>query len=428
MSDARMNRRLAGLLSTRLDEARLDGVPDRRDPRGIRWSLDTLLRAAVTAIAAGATSLAEAETHTDSLTRAMRRKLGIPRRVPDTTLRDALCTVDPKTLRPCLHSLIRAAYRRKALAPEGLPFGVASFDGKATALPAVDDHYAQRQSSSEGSLVGVVRTITVTLTSSPARPCIDVTPIPAATNEMGTFQAALEHFLVAYAGLDMARVVTYDAGACSLENAAAVQKHGLHYVFGLTAAQPTLYEAAQLWLGPRSAAQADDLSVDLVGARRVTRRLYFGAAKEVDSPEGWEKHLRTVLRVETETVDAKGRCSVENRYLISSLAADRLEPSEWLLLVRRHWGVETTHQTLDVAFEEDDHPWIEQNPRGMLVVAILRRLAYTLLALFRSVTQRSEVQRAMPWKNLLWAVHLALLTATDAQLADLRERAPPAPS
>jgi len=423
MSDARMNRRLAGLLSTRLDEARLDRVPDGRDPRGIRWSLGTLLRSAVAGIAAGATSLAEVERHTKALSQAMRRRLGIPRRVPDTTLRDALCTVDPKTLGPCLHALIRAAYRRKALAPEGLPFGVASFDGKATALPAVDDHYAQRQTSSEGPLVGVVRTVTVTLTSSPARPCIDVTPIPATTNEMGAFPAALEHFLVAYAGLDMARVVTYDAGACSLENAAAVQKHGLHYVFGLTAAQPTLFEAARLWLGARSAAQADDFSVDLAGERRVTRRLYLGAAKEIDSPEGWEKHLRTVLRVETETVDARGKRTVENRYLISSLAADRLKPSEWLLLVRRHWGVETTHQVLDVAFEEDDHPWIEQNPRGMLVVALLRRIAYTLLSLFRSVTQRSELKQAMPWKNLLGAIYLALVTATEEHLAGLRPRA-----
>jgi hypothetical protein len=30
-----------------------------------------------------------------------------------------------------------------------------------------------------------------------------------------------------------------------------------------------------------------------------------------------------------------------NRYLISSLAHDRLTPEQWLLLLRRHWGVET---------------------------------------------------------------------------------------
>jgi hypothetical protein len=141
------------------------------------------------------------------------------------------------------------------------------------------------------------------------------------------------------------------------------------------------------------------------------------------APEGWD-HLRSVFRVETETVDASGnRLRIENRYVISSLAADRLTPEQWMLLTRRHWGVETTHQTLDVAFEEDDHPWIEQNPRGMLVVAILRRIAYTLLALFRGVTQRSDERRAMPWKHLLRAIHMALLLTTDVQLTGLRPRA-----
>jgi len=182
-----MNRRLANLLSVRLEDARLDEVRDDRDPRGKRWDLGVLLRAAIVGIASGAKSLADTEEVTASLSRAMRRKLGVARRVPDTTLRD--------------------------------------------------------------------------------------------------------------------------------------------------------------------------------------------------------------------------------------------NPAQWMLLIRRHWGVETTHQTLDVAFEDDDHPWIEQNPRGMLVVAILRRIAYTLLALFRGVTQRSGERRAMPWKLLLRNIHTALLVTTDVDLARLRLRA-----
>jgi hypothetical protein len=334
--------------------------------------------------------------------------------------------VDPQQLVPRLRALTRAAHRRKALAPDGLPFGVASFDGKGTALPTADDHYAQRQTSGGGSLVGVVRTITVTLTSSPARPCIDVTPIPAATNEMGAFPVALERFVAAYSGLDLVRVVTYDAGACSLENANLVRQHHLHYVFGLTAGQPTLFAAARLWLGTRSADQADAASTDHHGKATVTRRLYLGAS--TDAPEGWEKHLHTVLRVQTETIDAKGRRTIEDRYFISSLASDRLTPAQWLLLVRRHWGVETTHQILDVAFQEDDHPWIEQNPRGMLVVALLRRIAYTLLTLFRTVTQRSDERRTTPWRRLLRDIDSALRTATKEQLEGLRPRARAAPS
>jgi len=422
MTDARMNRRLANLLSVRLGEARLGEVRDDRDPRGKRWGLEVLLRATIVGIASGAKSLAETEEVTASLSRAMRRKLGIARRVPDTTLRDNLCRVLPDLVVSSLHAVVRAAHRRKALEPDGLPFGVASFDGKGTAIPSSDDWYAQRQTQTDdGPLRGVVRTVTVTLTSSQARPCIDVVAIPAHTNETGIFQAALAHTLQAYGGKDLFRVITYDAGACSLANAAAVRAHHLHYVFGLTAAQPTLFEEARSWLGSRSADVADAITRDHDHGNTVIRRIYMGPATA--APEGWE-HLRSVLRVETETLDSSGtRVRIENRYVISSLAADRLTPEQWMLLIRRHWGVETTHQALDVAFEEDDHPWIEQNPRGMLVVAILRRIAYTLLALFRGVTQRSDERRAMPWKRLLRAIHRALLLTTDVQLAGLRLRA-----
>src|SRR3970040_1965505 len=42
--DGRMNRRLLGMLRTRLPEAGLEDIRDPRDDRGKRWSLATLLR------------------------------------------------------------------------------------------------------------------------------------------------------------------------------------------------------------------------------------------------------------------------------------------------------------------------------------------------------------------------------------------------
>jgi hypothetical protein len=100
-----------------------------------------------------------------------------------------------------------------------------------------------------------------------------------------------------------------------------------------------------------------------------------------------------------------------------------LTAAQWLLVVRHHWGVENNcHHTLDTAFEEDDRPWIVSDPRGMLVVALLRRLAYNLLTLFRSVTQRSDERRATPWLDLLRWFYNAIISATDADLAGLRPR------
>lgn len=421
----RMKRRIAGMLRKRVEDARFDEVPDVRNARGRRWQLSELLRTVVYGIAAGSTSLQDVEALTADMSPAMRSCLRVRRRVPDTTLRSALLTVVPTALRPSLHAVVRAAHRRKALEPHALPFGVVSLDGKGTALPSCDDAFAQRQSQSQlerHHLVGMLRTVTATLTSSEARPCIDVMPIHASTNEMGTFETALRAVFGAYQSLDLFRLVTYDAGACSEHNAAVVRELGLHYLFGLKGTQPTLLAEAQRLLGSLARADACAMSADKVGITTVVRRLFL---TEQMAAFGSFQHVQTVLRVDSETLDSKGRrISSERRYFIASLPASRLTPKQWLLLVRGHWGVETTHQILDVAFREDDHPWISADPAGALVVAVLRRIAYTLLSLFRSVSLRSDAQHHKPWARLLHEVLLALVATTAADLAGLRSHHP----
>jgi len=96
----------------------------------------------------------------------------------------------------------------------------------------------------------------------------------------------------------------------------------------------------------------------------------------------------------------------------------RLTADHWLLVARRHWGVETSHQILDAAFDEDDHRWIEACPRAALVVAILRRIAYTMLALFRSITQRSDEPRVTQWETLMTDLFVTLITTTELELRD----------
>jgi hypothetical protein len=422
--EARLTRRVLGALVARLPESQLDKVSDPRGVRGRRWPLAVLLRAVLLAILAGCKSLAQAEALTAEMSAAARKRLGIARRIADTTMRDLLCMLEPDELRRPLHAIVRAAHRRKALEPDRLPFGVVAGDGKSTALSSCDDDFAQRQSKGEGAhFVGVVRTTTWTLISSPAMPCIDVLPIPAHTNEMGQFEANLRRLAEAYRGIDLFRMVTYDAGVGSEHNGAVVRSLGLHYLFGLKGSQPTLFAEAQRLLAALPPHRADAESEDGLGGRRtVVRRVFI--TEQMAGFDDWE-HLRTVLRVESETLDAKGRrTAYENRYFVASLPTSRLTPKQWLLLVRLHWGIENNcHHTLDTAFEEDDRPWIESSPRGMLAVAVLRRLAYSLLTLFRSVTQRSEQRRATPWLDLLRWIYNAIIAATDADIASLRPRA-----
>jgi hypothetical protein len=421
MSEARLTRRVAGVLCARVPEARLERVADPRREQGRLWPLSTLLRAGLVGCIAGCKSLAQLEDLTGDLSPAMRRLLRIGRSIPDTTMRDTLVKVEPEELRQCNHALVKAAQRRKALEPDGLPFGAAAMDGKGTASSSWDGVYAQRQPHSAGvGASGIVRTMTCTLISSRVKVCLDAIPIPACTNEMGYFRQALQSLVSTYGRGKLLRLVTYDAGACSEENADAVLAADLHYLFGLKGTQPTLLSEARRLLERLPLEQAHAMSEDVNGPWVITRRAFI-----TSEMAGYEwPHLETALRIRYEKRQRDGELlEAEDRYYISSLPRSELSDEQWLLLVRRHWGVENNcHNTFDTVFEEDDHPWIKADPKGMVVVMLLRRLAYNLLALFRGVTQRSEERRATPWRDLVRWFYNALIAATAADLSHLRSR------
>lgn len=428
--DQRRLRRIAGLLKARLPETQLDTVPDPRQRRGRRWKqIGLLMRVPVLAMLAGLKSFAEAEALTAEMSVPMRRRLGMARRVPDTTLRTTAAQMEPAALRSSIRSQVRAAHRRKALEPFGLPFGMAAIDGKSTAIGAWNQTYAQRQPHSSGlGASGIVRTLTASLVSSRVKVCLDASPIPPATNEMGHFSTALQELVEAYRSIGLFKLISTDAGMCSeAHGRLIVEELHLHYLFGLKGDQPGLFAEAQRLLGRRRAAEAE--TVDVVGKHTVTRRLYL--TEELADYLNWT-HLRTVVRVHSEKrgIATANLVEQEDRYYLSSLPAEELTAEQWLLVVRRHWGVENEcHNTWDKIFREDDHPWFEAGddaPQGALVVMLLRRIAYNLLALFRSVTQRSEENRQLPWKDLMRWVYNTLIAATAADLDGLRCRRLPA--
>jgi len=378
----------------------------------------------IVGMAVGCKGFEETESLSDEMSVAMRRELRIGRRVPDTTMRDAVVMVDPDDLRRCIHAQVRAAHRRKALEPVALPFGVVAVDGKVTAIDAWDDDYAQRQSHRSGrGAHGLIRTQTCALVSAQTKVCIDAVPIPSATNEMGNFEPTVRGLADAYGSINLFEMVSSDSGACSEANGRlVVGELGLHYLFGLKGNQPTLNDEARRLLGWLRPEQAVAETIDVVGRYTVTRRLYLTA--EMAAYMDWDT-LQTTLRVESEKADIETDEVVahEDRYYISSYPTDGLRADQWLLLVRLHWGVENNcHNTWDTAFKEDDRPWIRSDPRGMVVCVLLRRLAYNMLARFRSVTQRCEERRLTPWKDLLRWVYNTVISATAQHTAGLRTR------
>jgi len=143
---AKKIRRVAGLMRSRLPELHLDQVKDPRSRRGRRWKyLALLLRATMLGVMAGCKNLTALEALTDEMSLASRRMLRIPRRIPDTSMRNTLIKLPPEELRRVIYRQIKTAHRRKALPPFGLPFGQVAIDGRSTALPDVtsadEDHH-----------------------------------------------------------------------------------------------------------------------------------------------------------------------------------------------------------------------------------------------------------------------------------------------
>jgi hypothetical protein len=175
--------------------------------------------------------------------------------------------------------------------------------------------------------------------------------------------------------------------------------------------QPTLFGQAQQLLESLDEKTAQTEVETNESGKRVVRRIWI--TSDMAGFHNWN-HLRTALRVQRLIYDRKSGklISEENRYFISNAPTKVLSAGQWLTVVRRHWAVENNcHWTYDGIFLEDKRPWILE-PNGMIVVAILRRIAYNLLALFRSVTQRSAEKRKTPWKKLIRELYLTILQIT----------------
>ena len=355
---SKRTRRMAGVVNARIPDVGLELVADPRKAQGKRWELVPLLTAPLVAMAGGLKSFADTEKLTEEMSPAMRKKLGIKRRIPDTTLRNTMVKVSPNEFRKVIRRQTKVAHKRKALMPDGFPFGVVAIDGKYTPIDSWDGRYSQRQSDADGVAdYGLVRTINCSLVSSRAKVCIDSSPIPSRTNEMGQFKTVINALVGAYKRTKLFLMVSADAGSCSEENGRHVRSKDLHYIFGLKGSQPTLQTEARAHLARLTPEQAVATTVDIRGRHEVTRRLYI--TSEMAGFLDWA-HLETTLRVESEVVDIEtGEVVTQkeedvNRYFISSLESDKLTADQWLKLVRMHWGVENNcHNTWDTAFEED---------------------------------------------------------------------------
>lgn len=154
------------------------------------------------------------------------------------------------------------------------------------------------------------------------------------------------------------------------------------------------------------------------------RYLYF--VEGVDHWPHWTG-ARMLIRLQWVRLDQDGKpVETEERYYVTSLTADKLTGEQWIRVLRGHWAVENNcHNTWDAVFEEDDHPWIVKAPRGTLVLMMLRRIAYNVLALMRAVSMRPTNGPLHPWRTLMRWFAVVCVAATHDQLHALRPPRPP---
>lgn len=411
-----LRRRIATLqsfLHQRREALCFENITDPRDPRGVRWSLPTLLQTAMWGMLTIGRSLRATEELSEDLAGSGKR-LRIPRRVPDSTLGDTLCRLDSGELRAHLRQQIHVEQRRKSLMPKVLPIGAVSIDGKETARTRTQCHAAsQEQTGPDGQPQFSFRVLNASLISAAAPVCIDQMPIPAATNEMGSFQCFVRDLLSAYGRSKMIEVLVTDAGMTSEHNARFVDDQHLGYVMALKGNQPELQQEARRVMRLRTLAAEPEAQTDWHSdsSRGVIQHQIF----RTDEMAGWGgwKHLRQVWLVRVLKRPPRGCYEpvqiLEERLYVTNLVRGRLSAEDCLRLVRAHWRIENElHGTLDLQWQEDYGRWVRRG-EGLPVCALLRALAFNLLALLRAVHLRSDAARELTWRRLRDYVRDALL-------------------
>jgi predicted transposase YbfD/YdcC len=395
--------RVSGQLRRALRHAVLEWsseVVDPRQARGRRHAHQGLLGLLVAAFACGFKSLRRVEDLAVDLGARVRKQLGLPAAVSDSTLWRLLAAQGTKGLRETVASQVKRLLKQPGLESVALPLGVMTFDGKSlwTSLQREVPGVEAVACDEKGTPLQRLGALRAVLTSRVAAPCVDLEFIGAKEGESPAFRQLLPRVVQSFG--EYFQVVTGDAGLAAAENAALVRQLGKHYLLGLKENQPTLYaHAVEAIAAKRCAPRAR--TEDRAHGEVVVRELWTHALApgEVEFPGA-----RLLLCVRQTHLKDDGTSSVEWRYFVTSLCTVDLGFHHLLRLVRLHWAIENRHNwTLDMVLEEDDRQPCLTSRTALEVTAWLRVLAYNLLSAWRA---------ALPLKDRLpvaWARACELL-------------------
>lgn len=308
------------------------GMQDPRYDQGKRHPLLSIIVIALCAVICGADGWTQIEEFGKDRQAWFESFLDLPHGIPiEDTYRRVFAVMDPKEFQKRFSKWIQATIYVKSGT-------VIAIDGK-----------TMRGCKGQG----VTPKHIVNAWSSASRVTLGQCTVNAKSNEITAIPELLKQLSISGC------IVTIDAMGCQTKIASLIRDKGGHYLLALKGNQGTLekdvalyFEGELLEKSPLKHAKTKLKMVETLEkshGRIETRKCWVSTDVEwLEQKEKW-KDIKTLIRIERERV-IHGKLSSEVHYYISSLVT---EPGEILEAVRAHWGVESMHWILDVAFLED---------------------------------------------------------------------------
>jgi predicted transposase YbfD/YdcC len=378
--------RPSGLLSTveslTLVQA-LGAVPDPRDRRGRRHSLQSVLLLALGAVLAGARSYA-AIADWAAVANSAVTVCGPPPHA--STIRRLLSRLDTAALEAALTGWVLArrpaaqqatggllAEGRPVLAVDGKTLrGARGEEGQQTKLVCVYDHAQRLVLTQTGVIDG---------------------------DEIAAFSAALSTLPDLHGVL-----ITADALHCQREHAAWLHARGGHYLFTVKNNQPALRRAlAALPWGQVPGSRRRQLGHGRIESRSIKVVDLDGHRAQALFPHA----ARAIKVVRSRRRTATGARSVEIVYAVTSLTYRQAHPGLLAAWIQGHWSIENAvHYVRDVTQGEDCSS--VRAGSGPQVMAALRNTALNLNRL-DGHTNIARAQRRASWQpgTALRTIHAA---------------------
>ena len=222
--------------------------------------------------------------------------------------------------------------------------------------------------------------------------------VPEKTNEITAIPELLDH--LAKTGQLESALVTIDAMGCQVEIAAKIVAHKADFLLALKGNHPVLEKEVDSFFDTAPAHELVTTTTVEKGHGRIETRIYTAsqnvawikADKSYPGQPRFE-HIRTLVRVLNRTEYAD-RCTFDTRLYISSAPLDieRLANG-----VRGHWGVESMHWLLDIAFKDDLSRY--RSGHGAKNMAILRRFALGLVRANKSKGSIKTRRKSAGWNK-----------------------------